>query len=169
MSRLRWRRAYWLPRPLFSVFLAVLWLALVNSVSVANILVGLALGFLIPVVTRDFWPERARLQRFWPMVEYGLVLVWDIICSNLVVARLTLRRTRNLKPSFVTYPLDLHDDFAITILSGTISLTPGTVSAHYDPEHRTLLLHVLNMTDDEAAVVAQIKRRYERRLQEMFE
>lgn len=45
------RREFWLPRPLFSLFLALLWLLMVNSFSVAHILLGLALGVFIPFVT----------------------------------------------------------------------------------------------------------------------
>jgi multicomponent K+:H+ antiporter subunit E len=47
-------------------------------------------------------------------------------------------------------------------------MTPGTLSAELSPDGRHLLVHAFNV-DDEAALVAQIKARYEAPLQEIFE
>lgn len=159
---------YWLPRPLFSLFLALLWLLMVNSFSVAHLLLGLILGIMIPFLTHAFWPERARVQRPLPLLRYLLLLLIDIFWSNLIVALRILRPERHLQPGFFTFPLELEDDFAITILASTISLTPGTVSTHYDAQARTLLVHALHL-EDEAETIEGIKQRYERPLKEMFQ
>lgn len=162
------RREFWLPRPLFSLFLALLWLLMVNSFSVAHMLLGLALGLFIPFITRPFWPEQAKVRYLLPLLRYFLVLMVDIVHSNLIVARRILWYPNQLTPSFITYPLELDDDFAVTILASTISLTPGTVSAHYDSEAGTLLIHALHVTDEDE-LVQQIKERYERPLKEIFQ
>ena len=162
------RRDIWLPRPLFSLLLAVLWLLMVNSFSVAHMLLGLALGVFIPFITRAFWPEQAKVHYLLPLLRYFLILMIDIVRSNLIVARRIVWYPNQLTPGFVTYPLDLDDDFAITILASTISLTPGTVSAHYDSDAGTLLIHALHVTDEEA-LVREIKERYERPLKEIFQ
>jgi multicomponent K+:H+ antiporter subunit E len=65
-------------------------------------------------------------------------------------------------------PLDVREDFTITLLASTISLTPGTVSADLSVDHRYLLIHALHV-EDEAATIAQIKQRYEAPLKEIFE
>lgn len=161
------RREFWIPRPLFSLFLLVLWLLMVNSFSVAQILLGLVLGLIIPFLTKAFWPEQARVKHLLPLLKYFMILLVDIVQSNFVVARRILGPKDDLQPGFFTYPLTLTDDFAITILSSTISLTPGTVSAHYDTTARTLLIHALHITD-EAEMIQQIKDRYERPLVEIF-
>jgi len=56
---------------------------------------------------------------------------------------------------------------AITMLAGTITLTPGTVSADLSDEGHSLLVHVLH-TEDPDAVRDEIKSRYEARLKEIF-
>jgi multicomponent K+:H+ antiporter subunit E len=160
-------RQYWLPRPLFSLFLALLWLAMVNEVSVAHALLGLGLGVAIPFITHAFWPEEAKIRRPLPLLRYLLVLLVDILRSNLVVALRILRPARHLRPGFFTYPLSLEDDFAVTLLASTISLTPGTVSLHYDAKARTLLVHALHL-EDEGEAIAAIRRRYELPLEEIF-
>jgi multicomponent K+:H+ antiporter subunit E len=68
----------------------------------------------------------------------------------------------------VTVPLELTTAEAITVLAGTITLTPGTVSADLSADGRALLVHCLEAPDPEG-VVATIKERYERRLLEIFE
>jgi multicomponent K+:H+ antiporter subunit E len=162
------RREAWLPRPLFSLFLALLWLLMVNSFSVAHMLLGLALGVFIPYITRPFWPEQAKVHHLLPLLRYFMLLMVDIVLSNLVVARRIVWYPNQLTPGFITYPLELDDDFAITILASTISLTPGTVSAHYDSDAGTLLIHALHVTDEDE-VVRQIKERYEHPLKEIFQ
>ncbi|SEL43655.1 Na+/H+ antiporter subunit E [Halomonas daqiaonensis] len=160
-------RQFWLPHPLFSLFLALLWLLMVNDFSVAHALLGLALGVAIPFMTHAFWPEEARIKRPLPLLRYLLVLLVDILRSNLVVALRILRPTRHLQPGFFIYPLTLDDDFAITILASTISLTPGTVSLHYDAKANSLLVHALHLEDENEAI-ATIRERYEHPLEEIF-
>lgn len=159
--------SFWVPRPLFSAFLVVLWLLLVNSLAVGQLLLGIGFGLTIPFLTHAFWPEQARISRPLPLLKYFLVLLRDILWSNLVVAWRILGPSRKLTPGFFTFPLELDDDFAITILASTISLTPGTVTTHYDAEGRTLLIHALHL-EDEAGAIAEIKRRYEQPLREIF-
>ena len=72
-----------------------------------------------------------------------------------------------LKPAWIIIPLELRQPEAITVLAGTITLTPGTVSADLSDRGHSLLVHVLH-TDDPDSVRDEIKSRYERRLQEIF-
>jgi len=53
------------------------------------------------------------------------------------------------------------------VLAGTITLTPGTVSADLSDQGHSLLVHVLH-TDDPDAVRDEITTRYQRRLLEIF-
>jgi multicomponent K+:H+ antiporter subunit E len=130
-------------------------------------LLGLTLGLFIPIITRAFWPEQAKVHHLLPLLRYFMVLLVDIVRSNLTVARRILFYPNQLTPGFVIFPLELDDDFAITILASTISLTPGTVSAHYDSDAGTLLLHVLHLTDEDE-LIRDIKTRYEQPLKEIF-
>lgn len=158
----------WLPHPLLSLTLFVVWLLLVNSISTGSALFALALAVLVPSLTNAFWPEHVRIRRPLLLVPYGLRLIGDIVIANLHVARLILGPAAPLRPAFVRMPIDLHDEFAVTLLASTVSLTPGTVSADISADRRSLLIHALDL-DDADALVAQIKRRYETPLREIFE
>lgn len=157
------------PHPTLSVVVALIWLALANDFSVGNLVLGIILGWIIPKVTSTYWPDTPRIRHPVAILEYLVVVFYDIILSNLQVAHLVLfRRGASLRSRYIAVPLDLRTAEAITVLAGTITLTPGTVTADLSADGRSLLVHCLE-TDDEAATVAQIKERYERRLKEIFE
>ena len=157
-----------LPHPALTLTLAVVWVLLAKELSAGSVLLGLLLGWLIPWITRPFWPDRPRLRRPLRIVEYVLVVLWDICIANVQVARVVLTvRDADLRPAFIAIPLELTAPEAITAFAATITLTPGTVSADLADDGRSLLVHCLHAPEPEA-VVAEIKDRYERRLKEIF-
>jgi multicomponent K+:H+ antiporter subunit E len=148
---------------------ALVWVLLMNDFSAGTIVVGVALGLVVPPLFASYWPDRPRIRNPRMIVEYGLVVLWDIIVSNVQVAYLVLfRRGSGLRSRFITIPLELRAPEAITVLAGTITMTPGTVSADLSADGRSLLVHCLE-TDDPKGAVEQIKSRYERRLMEIFQ
>lgn len=158
-----------LPHPLLTLTLVVVWQMLVNYVSLGTLVFGLILGIVIPLITAPYWPDRPRLKNPAMIVEFILVVLWDIVVANIVVAK-TILFTRNtaMHPAWVSIPLDLRTPEAITVLAGTITMTPGTVSSDVAADGRSLLVHCLDAPDPDA-VRDEIKQRYERRLKEIFE
>ncbi|QIB36082.1 Na+/H+ antiporter subunit E [Ancylobacter pratisalsi] len=158
-----------LPHPLLSVVIAVVWILLVNEFSAGAVVLGASLGLLVPLFTARFWPGSAPLKAPLTIIEYLLLVLWDIVVSNVQVAYLILfRRANSLRSQYVTIPLDLKTPEAIAILAGTITMTPGTVSADLSADGHALLVHCLETTDPDE-VVASAKARYERRLIRIFE
>jgi multicomponent K+:H+ antiporter subunit E len=154
------------PQPYLSLMLFVTWQFLSDGVSGASVVMGLILAWAIPLITHGFWPSRPTFVRAWKVPSYLAIVLLDIVVASFSVAKLILsgRRPRS---TFVSYPLELEHPLAITILAGTISLTPGTVSADVSDDYKLLLIHALDAeTDDE--VINSIRERYERRLKEMF-
>lgn len=164
-------RAYhWLlPHPLLTLLLTIVWTLLQNQVSSGMVVFGLLLGIIIPKITSIWWPDTPKGFRLGKMISYGLIVVWDILVANVQVAWIVLSVPNSkLKPAWIVVPLELRKPEAITMLAGTITLTPGTVSADLSSEGHSLLVHVLH-TDDPDAVLDEIKTRYERRLKEIFQ
>ncbi|MBV5318602.1 MAG: Na+/H+ antiporter subunit E [Desulfobulbaceae bacterium] len=158
----------WLPQPLLSLCLWLVWLLLANTVAFGHLLLGGLLALGLPLLTVRFRPELPRIRHAFKLLRYLMVLLFDIIAANLVVARLILGPAYQLHPAFIRLPLDLSNEFAIVMLTHAISLTPGTVSADLSSDRRTLLIHVLDV-EDEAGLIARIKHRYEQPLKEIFE
>ena len=157
-----------LPHPLLTVSLALLWLLLVNQFSAGHVVLGVLLGWLIPFAASPFWPEQIRIRHPLTLLRYLAVFIYDIVRGSFLVAWLILRGPSHLRPVFIRIPLALKTDLAISLLANTISLTPGTVSAHLAADKRTLIVHTID-TGDPDALVAEIQRRYESPLKTIFE
>ena len=97
----------------------------------------------------------------------GRRVLWDMLLSNIEVARRILGPERSLTPGFIWVPLDLQNIHGITALASIITLTPGTLSAELTEDRRHLLVHAFNLKDADATV-AEIKARYEAPLKEIF-
>lgn len=157
-----------LPHPLLTPILALIWVLLVSSLSPGQVLLGLLLGWVIPVFTLRFWPEEVRVRR--PLVLLRLIgaVIYDILVANFQVAYLILWRHRQIEPRFVVIPLRLSSDLGISLLASSISLTPGTLSSWLSPDRKSLVVHALDVRDPQA-LVDSIQRRYETPLLEVFE
>ncbi|OED50029.1 Na+/H+ antiporter subunit E [Leisingera sp. S232] len=157
------------PHPLLTLLLTLTWLLLVNRWSLNSLVFGFLLGVLIPFVTQPYWPNRPRLRNPLKIAEYILVVLLDIVLANIIVARIVLfKPNADRRPNWITVPLDLKTPEAITALAGTITMTPGTLSADVSDEGHALLVHCLDAPNPDA-VRDEIKQRYERRLMEIFE
>lgn len=156
------------PHPLLTLTLTLVWLALVNKITLGNIVLGGILGLVIPFLTAPYWPGKPRIRHPLKIAEYILVVLWDIVLANVQIALIILfKPNRALKSAWITVPLDLRSPEAITVLAGTITMTPGTVSATLSSCGTSILVHALH-TDDPVAVRDEIKFRYEKRLMEIF-
>ncbi len=156
------------PAPWLSVTLLLVWLLLQNSVTPGLIVLGTILAILIPIFTRRGRDFKATMGRPLTVIQYLIVLLGDIIISNLDLAVIILLPKKTVQPALVEYPLDIHGEVPITILASTISLTPGTITAEIRRDGRALLIHAINVADHEA-MIQQIKKRYEMRLKEIFQ
>lgn len=156
-----------LPHPGLSVLLVIMWMVMAGEATFGALFPGLVVGVIVPIVTAPWWPDRPKL-RFLPAATYCGIVLWDILVANFQVAAIILfKRTRDLKPAWLTIPLELATPEAITVFAGTISLTPGTVSADVSACGKYLLVHALHAPDP-AAEVATVKARYETRLKGIF-
>lgn len=157
-----------LPHPALSLVSVIVWLLLVNSVSVGSIVFGALLGFSIPFFARRFWEVAPVIRRWGPLVRLMPLFLWDVLVANIAVALLVLNVTRTPRANWIVIPLDITNEYAILALGSMITMTPGTVTAKLTPDRTKMLVHVLDTTNP-AAEVVNIKQRYERPLKEIFE
>jgi multicomponent K+:H+ antiporter subunit E len=157
------------PHPWLSLALVVVWFLLVNGVGVGSLVMAVLLGTVVPLLTAAYWPASSGIRNFPAMVGYVLVVLWDILVANIVVARIIMfMPNARMQSCWIAVPLDLRTPEAITVLANTITLTPGTVTADMSACGRALLIHALHAPDPDA-VRDTIKTRYEDRLKRIFE
>jgi multicomponent K+:H+ antiporter subunit E len=151
-----------------ALLLALFWLLLVNELSVAQFVLGLALGAAVAAATFALYPTLPAIRRSGVAVQLLAVFACDIVAANLAVARAALSPRLAIRPRFLRVPLDLREPVPGALLAAMVTLTPGTVSVELDLQAGLLLVHGL-LVDDEARAVAAIKSRYEARIKEIFQ
>jgi multicomponent K+:H+ antiporter subunit E len=157
------------PAPVLSLALLGLWLLLNRSLSAGHVVLGTVLALAIPLLTAGLRPRAVRMRKPGAVLRLALAVVADTTRSNLAVARLLLAPGRRKHPpGFVHIPLDVRDPNALAVLAMIVCITPGTAWAEISLDRSMLMLHVLEL-DDPATVIAEVKRRYEAPLMEIFE
>ncbi|MEL6207189.1 MAG: Na+/H+ antiporter subunit E [Pseudomonadota bacterium] len=157
------------PHPGLSLLMVIIWLLLVNKVTPGNLILAVVLSILIPIITQPYWRGRAPVRAPFHAAEYILIVLWDIVVANVQVAYTILFKSNaSTKSHWIVVPLDLKRPEAITLLAGTITMTPGTVSATLTADASAILVHCLDTTDPDGTRDG-IKHRYERRLKRIFE
>lgn len=162
------KRSKWFAHPVGSAVLLLVWLLLVDDfTSLGHWLLGGCLAVLIPRYTVTWWPRLPRISSWRHVFVFTRHMLTDIIVANFQVARLVLGPVQQLQPRWVAVPYELDNALAIYLMASAISLAPGTVSVDIDEEARVLTVHALH-NEDEQALIAEIKQRYEQPLREVF-
>ncbi len=155
------------PHPILTISLWIIWLLLNNTIAAGHIVLGFIIATLIPMLTSGFWPEKIRIREPLVLIKFLLVVLWDIVIANIMVAKLILGKNENLHPAFFCIELEIDTPMGKSILANTISLTPGTVSCDLSSDGNTLLVHALH-SDNIEETIKEIKQRYEAPLIKVF-
>jgi multicomponent K+:H+ antiporter subunit E len=160
------KKAPWLSHPWLTGLLAVSWLLLQETLAPVHLISAALIGLVIPRLIHAFLPEAPKV-RMAPAVRLLGIVLYDIVMSNIVVARLVLGPMSRPKPAWVPVPLTLRQPAGISIFASIITTTPGTVSCTIDEERRIILVHALDCNDVEQ-MAADMKARYEVPLMAIF-
>jgi multicomponent K+:H+ antiporter subunit E len=147
-----------------------MWLLLVQSLSAAQMLLGLAVSTLMALGFRAVRPLHPHVRRPLAALRLAGRAAVDILRSNVAVARIVLGLTggRAVRSGFVEVPLTVRDPHALAVLAAIMTATPGTVWADLSPDDSVLTVHVLDLRDPQA-LRDLVRHRYEGLLREIFE
>ena len=130
----------------FILFLfALLWPILVGKLTAYNLIVGGLLAVLLLSVLQSGGESFAR--RLGAFVRYVGAFLWELLLANIVIALLALRRRPVFYPHIIAVPLRVESDAAISLLSATITLLPGTVAMGVSADRKLLYAHAINIKD----------------------
>lgn len=157
------------PHPLLTVALTLMWLLLQQSAGLGHILLGFVVAFAASHAVARLGPHKPKIRRPLLVVRLFVEVTLDIIRSNIVVTRIIIAgRRRETTAGFIKMPLQLKDPAGLAVLSCIITATPGSAWLEYSPAESTVLIHVLDLIDEQDWIDT-IKRRYETLLLEIFQ
>lgn len=158
-----------LPHPIISIFLLIMWLLLYQSLALGHLILGAVLGVAGGLVLSllDIPPQTVR--RFRAIVKLTLLVLSDMIRSNIAVGRIILGgQGREITSGFMTIPLTLRAPYGHVALATLITFIPGTLWVNFDSSQGELTIHVLELLDEDE-LRSMIKERYEVLLLEIYE
>lgn len=157
-----------IPYPLLTLSLLIMWMIL-NGFTLGQAIIGLIVGFFGGFLMRLLKPEKVHIYSWKAIIKLFYRVTIDIAESNIsVAAYVVFGGAKRKKSGFVTVPLELKNRTGLAILSCIMTATPGTAWVAYNSKNSDLLVHVLDLTDEEYWKNF-IKDRYESLLLEIFQ
>lgn len=157
-----------LPHPILSVALFIVWMLMSSPAGTGHATIALIVALLVPQVMRTLEPDRVRVRSPLAIIRLLWRLFLDVLASNWNTARIVLGyRKRTRKAGFVNIQLECSNRYALACLAIIVTSTPGTTWVQYDRYSRVLLLHVLDLRDEDDWK-AILHDRYESLLMEIF-
>lgn len=108
------------------------------------------------------------LLRSYRLFSFLAFYAVEVVKSNLRVARDALSPRPDLSPGFLDLPLEPMNARQLWFLANLITMTPGTLTVHVDPERRTLRIHTLYLQDGPEAIIRNLKDNFETRVLRVF-
>jgi len=122
------------------------WLLFTWSIDTRSLILGAGFSLSIALATfrifidDDEAARRTLMPRVHLLGVYLVVLIWKVYMASFATAWSTLRG--NFRPRIVHFRTRLNSDIARSVISGSITLTPGTITLELTEDH--LVVHWLN-------------------------
>lgn len=152
----------------------LVWIALTSIRDTQEVIAGFIVALLVTLLAGHFLiaaeSRKHPIRRTFAAILYFFKFLWEMIKANLHVAYLVVHPQMPIKPGIVKIKTRLTNEAAITILTNSITLTPGTLTVDVNPDDKAIYVHWIDVesTDIEAAT-QKIGGKFEARLMEVFE
>ena len=127
----------------------LLWLIFNGRITFEIIVAGAFISFMLDVFIRKVLRLNLTARNLFMAVKilphiavYVVVLLAEIIRSNLAITKLVLSPHIDVEPCLVKFRTGLKTDAARVALANSITLTPGTITVSLESDN--LLVHALN-------------------------
>ena len=146
------------------LFLYLFWIVLNQKITLEIALIGIVVvaavfAFMCRAMSYSFRLELC-VYRLVPLgILFALRLVWEVIKSNFVVARLVLKHHKNNKPYIVHVKVPLEHRVLRTLYANSITLTPGTITmdvAEDEEGKHYYYIHWIDVTETDREKAGEI-------------
>jgi multicomponent Na+:H+ antiporter subunit E len=138
--------------PVRIALLLAIWLLAWGEVSLVNVLTGIAASALLLVT----FPPSAGVGvpgggiRPLALLKLGAHVVWQLVTSNLLLARRIVAPRTEIWTGVIEYALEQEDDRVLTIITNIIALSPGMMAVDVEHDPDVIRVHHLYRDDEEA-------------------
>lgn len=143
-----------------------MWMFLSESYTFKTFLFGYVLGALLLLLLNRFFPSKYYLKPTYKFIVLFIIFMRELILSNIDVVKLVYKRNPEIEPGIFKMPIEVKQNWEITLLANLITLTPGTLTVAISDDHSTLFIHAMHIdTIDES--IESIKNTFEKAIMEV--
>lgn len=156
---------------LFAILL-LFWVLLTNTLALEFLIPGILLIFVILALfcrkCKVFDEAKLTPKAFAYTFVYIFVFLWELIKSNLDVARRVISPSLPINPGIVEAKTKIKSPMGRMILANSITLTPGTFTVEIEDD--TFYIHCIDVCEEDTDEMAhKIIRRFEKFLEEIYD
>lgn len=156
-----------LPYPLLTLSLILMWM-LLGGFTPGQFILGTLVAVFASWAMASLRPDKPKIRKWHLLPKLVVIVFFDILRSNIAVAKvLIFGRSKKGRAGFLSIPLEIEDRTALAVLAIILTSTPGSAWLEYDQHDRTVLLHILDLLDEDEWIDL-VKNRYEKLLMEIF-
>ena len=119
----------------------------------ASVVAVVSIAHRMDVIDHEGHPIRLT----WRALSYWAWLTWEIVKSNIDVAKIIVTPALPISPTMIRVPATQKTELGHVIFANSITLTPGTVAV--DVTERTLGVHALTQAGAEVLARGEMDRR----------
>lgn len=152
----------------------LVWLALTRPRDIQEWIAGIGVALLVTLAAGHFLVTTEKrehpVRRYWAALRYLIRFLWEMVKANLHVAYLVIHPRVPIHPGIVRIRTGLSKEAAVTVLSNSITLTPGTLTIDVDADSKAVYVHWIDvLARDEEEATRLIGGKFESLLTEVFE
>ena len=106
------------------------------------VIAGLIYAFMCKFMDYSIYRDLYVFKRFFTIVRYLFVLVWEILKANTAVIRMVLSVHKEPQPEIVMFTVGLKTNVGRALLANSITLTPGTITVALEEDR--FIVHCLD-------------------------
>ena len=131
-------------------WLILVWMLLWGTVSVANIVSGLAIALMITLLLPlPAVPVEGRVHPL-SLLLLIVVVAYELVVSSLQVVWLAIRPGSPPRSAVLRAHLDIKSDLVLALAVNILTLTPGSIVLEIDQVRRMIYVHVIDVGSEKA-------------------
>ena len=152
----------------------IVYLGLTSFTDIQELIAGVIIALFVSLLAGHLLITTEKkghpFKRFGKAIVYLCKFIWEMAKANFHVAYLVLHPKVPIKPGIIKINTKLTKDAAITALTNSITLTPGTLTVDVNPDTKEIYIHWIDVKEQDVKLASKlIVDRFEKILTKVFE
>ena len=152
-----------------NILIAFLWVLFQDedSFQFSTFVSGFIIGLIVIYILHRFFGQAFYPKKIWIAIKFLGVYLYQLITSSISIINYILFKTRHMNPGLLTYETNLKNDWAITLLTILIIITPGSTVSRISKTTNKFFIHSIDVSEKEKESLLKSIKQYENLITEV--